>query len=146
VDTQTIKKKYADLRAKALAIPEHAATEDRPLTPQEQTQLASLVEQAQAKHAEIERQQRGRGLSRDELDRIIQTGVKGEGQGLGTRELHPWTKALQEATHLVGHGTKAGVLASVGNVRGPAARAASGQGERGRGGLRGRGAVDATGR
>jgi hypothetical protein len=49
-----MKKEYADLRVKALAIPEQAAAEGRQLTEEEQGQLTSLVEQAKAKHAQIE--------------------------------------------------------------------------------------------
>lgn len=113
MDTVTAKKEYADLRAKALAIPEQAAKQDRPLTQAEQAQLASLVSQAKAKYAEIE--QHRVGMSADELDRIIEAGLKGEG-GTGALGLkasttpHPWAVAIEKTCAT--HGVKAFAMPS----------------------------------
>jgi hypothetical protein len=55
VDTQTSKREYADLRAKALAICDKAVAEARQLSEAEQAKLSGLVEQAKGKYAEVER-------------------------------------------------------------------------------------------
>jgi hypothetical protein len=135
VTIETLKTEYTTLSTKALAICDTAAKEQRSLTDDEQTKFADLVEQAQTKHGEIEKQKASGFMSLDELERLldpINAGTKTH----GSRETHPWTKALTNATHLVGgHGEKAGVTGGgqgavmVGSLADPAARLGTPGGE-----------------
>lgn len=76
MDVQTSKKEYAALREKALAICDRAVAADRQLTEAEHRELTATVEHAKGLQARIE-QQRGTGMSMEELDRIIQAGLEG---------------------------------------------------------------------
>jgi HK97 family phage major capsid protein len=143
VDTESLKREYMTLRDKALGITEAAIADGRSLTDQEATKVAELVDQAKAKHTEVEKatSRSGYGMPADEFDKLREQlddaygeGTKARGQGV--REAHPWTKALAEADHLAGgHGEKAGVTGGgqgsvvVGSLADPAARLGTPGGE-----------------
>ena len=149
--------RYRELREGALGITDLAIAEGRQLTEPEQRQIEGAITEGKKLAAELEARQlhappellkqleefsrTPEAMKLHEGDYTVDAHGRvklrsDKGDGPKTREPHAWTKALQEARHLVGgHGEKAGVTGGgqgsvvVGSLADPAARLGTPGGE-----------------
>ena len=118
MDPATIAAKRAearDIKERALAITDKAISEERQLTEAEAKQVDQMVGQAKALQNEVEAERTGAGLEATKMLNELQRKAWGTPAG-GQRDLHPWTKALIEASTKGAFGKKGVTGGGTGSV------------------------------